>query len=521
MREKIRMTIDEKILKQSFLYTFMIGLVAHGYCFLNLMVSHDSLNDFFVSDKWERASFGRIFYSIYISLTRGRIVLPWLIGILTLCWISIAVYFIVKMFCIKKSGLILLVSGICVTNPTVYALSATYIHDLDADMLAMMLSVAAVYLWSKAIEKKGDKKSVFVALLLAAALQSITLGIYQSYISLTITLIVIISMKDLLREKECKDVLSNGFYGIAMLIVAAILYLFELKIFEVLTGISTMNSQTYNGVGNLSQILTGNVFGNIVNTYKSFLDAFKKLILTSYPENISLMIHAVFVVCIAVISITGISKIEWKSKILFVVLALLMPFGMNTTYFLSNGVGHILTQYAIWMLYLLGLVLVLWMEKAEAMSASAKKWIYIIALGCLCLTVGENIQTSNTIYMKKDLEYQSTLSYMTRVVDRIEEYPEYIPGETPVMFIGEKVQGITRSGFERYSVITGVNSTSSITYYDVYEDYFEYVLGRPISFHYDEAFKNDERVIQMPSFPQGGSVEMIDGVLMVKLSGYQ
>ena len=63
--------------KQSFLYTFLLGLAAHGYCFLNLMVSHDSLNDFYVYDQWERANFGRIFYSIYISLTRGRIVLPW------------------------------------------------------------------------------------------------------------------------------------------------------------------------------------------------------------------------------------------------------------------------------------------------------------------------------------------------------------------------------------------------------------------------------------------------------------
>ena len=94
----IRAMIDERLLKQSFLYTFILGLIAHGYSFANMMVSHDSLNDFYVSDQWERAGFGRIFYSIYISLTRGRIVLPWFIGILSLCWISAAVYLIVKIF---------------------------------------------------------------------------------------------------------------------------------------------------------------------------------------------------------------------------------------------------------------------------------------------------------------------------------------------------------------------------------------------------------------------------------------
>ena len=157
MLECVRKTVDERLLKQSFLYTFVIGLVAHGYCFLNLLVSHDSLNDFYVSDQWERAGFGRIFYSIYISLTRGRIVLPWFIGVLTLCWIAVAVYLIAKLFGIKKCGLIFLISGICVTNPTVYTLAATYIHDLDADMFAMLLSVSAVYCWHLASQKTEMK----------------------------------------------------------------------------------------------------------------------------------------------------------------------------------------------------------------------------------------------------------------------------------------------------------------------------------------------------------------------------
>ena len=97
MWENSRTMFDKKTLKESIIYTFVVGFIAHGYCFLNLLVSHDSLNDFYVYDRWERANFGRIFYTIYISLTRGRIVLPWLIGILTLCWISVAVYLITKM----------------------------------------------------------------------------------------------------------------------------------------------------------------------------------------------------------------------------------------------------------------------------------------------------------------------------------------------------------------------------------------------------------------------------------------
>lgn len=38
---------------------------------------------------------------------------------------------------------------------------------------------------------------------------------------------------------------------------------------------------------------------------------------------------------------------------------------------------------------------------------------------------------ANQMYLKKDLEYDATLSVMTRVVDRIEQVEGYIPGETP------------------------------------------------------------------------------------------
>lgn len=516
MLEKIKGTVDEKILKQSLLYTFVLGLVAHGYCFLNLLVSHDSLNDFYVSDQWERASFGRIFYSIYISLTRGRIVLPWLIGILTLVWISVAVYWIVKMFDIKKSGLIFLVSGICVTNPTVYALAATYIHDLDADMLAMMLSVTSVCLWNKAI-KTHEKKKKSLLLLAGALIMSVSLGIYQSFVALAIVLVVIYSIRELLENQSFQRVLSDGFYAIGMLIAAAVLYVIELKVFELLTGVSTMNSATYNGVGNVSQAFSGNVVANVLDTYLNFINAFKNFVLTSYPESISIILLGVTAFLIVVIALLGLKKMEWKNKVLFVILSAILPFAMNITYFLSGGTAHVLTQYAVWMLYLLAVVLVIWLSNTD-IAVTGKKVAYILLVGSLFLTITENIQTSNSIYVKKDLEYQATLSYMTRVADRMEEQEDYIPGETPVMIIGENVIGNSKSGFERYEIITGVSGRGSVTYHDTYKDYFKYILARPISLHYDDELKNSEKVLEMPVFPKQGSVQMIDGVLVVKLA---
>ena len=508
--------MNDRLLKQSFLFTYLLGLVAHAYCFLNLTISHDSLRAFYIAAKWPKASLGRIFYSAYIALTRGKFVVPWLIGVLALFWLSIAVYLIARMFQMERRVFVLLIAGICVTNPSIYATAATYLHDLDANSFAILLAVTAVWLWNQAMGKK-DNKGKFVCLGVGALILSIALGIYQSFISVAITLIMLLSLKKLLDGEKAAKVLFDGIFGIGMLAVTAVLYLLEVKIFTQYTGISILDNESYNGLGNMSQVFSGNVFGKIVDTYGSFVSAFKNLILTSEPVNLILVVQGILILCIAVIAVVGIKKLDWWCRILFAVLGIFLPFGMNISSFMSNGMYHVLMQYAVWFIYLLALLFVWWITKEKKVPAALKKWLGIVVLVCISLTIVENLQTSNTIYVKKNLEFESTLSYMTRVADRMEEVEEYIPGETPVVFIGEYAVGDSIIGFEKYEVITGVEYHSPITFYDTYKDFFRYVLGRPISLEDAGNFEEHEDVLEMPAFPKEGSIAMIEGTLVVKM----
>lgn len=508
--------MNDRLLKQSFLYTYLLGLAAHAYCFLNLTISHDSLRAFYIAGKWPKASMGRIFYAAYISLTRGKIVLPWLIGVLALFWVSIAVYLIVRMFGMEKRVFVVLVAGICVTNPSFYATAATYIHDLDANSFALLLAVLTVYLWDCSM-RTSEKKRKFLLLGIAACLLSLALGIYQSFLSAAITLIILISIKNLLDGQKCAKVFGNGLYAISMVVVTAGLYLLEVKLFTKFTGISILDNESYNGLGNLSQLFTGNFFGKLLDTYESFLTPFKNLILTSEPESLILAVQAVLVLCVLGMALIGFKKLDWKSRGLLIILGILMPLGMNISSLLSNGMYHVLMQYAVWFVYLLALLLVWWLSLEKHISEHIQKGLGIAVLVCVSLTIVENIQTANSIYVKKNLESQATMSYMTRVADRMEEEEEYIPGETPVVFIGEYAVGDSMTGFEKYEVITGAEYHSPITFYDTYKDYFRYILGRSISLEDAAAFEEDTRVLEMPAFPKEGSIGMIDGTLVVKL----
>lgn len=517
MKENFLKLENYIILKKSFLYTFVLGMIAHGYCFLNLLLSHDSLHGLYASSKWEKVDLGRIFFSSYISLTRGRFVLPWLIGIFALCWVALTVFLLAKIFDVQSSIIIGLFAGICVTNPTVYALAATFIHDLDADLFALLLSVLTVFLWKKATETE-KLASKCQLIMLGVISSSISLGIYQSYISVTIALIMIICIKDTLEKQSCLTVFKKGVLGIACILISGGVYFLELKCFSTLSGISPLDNTKYNGLGNISATFFGNFVTKILGVYKSFLETFKDLILTSNPEKLMLVVQAIIVVCVGIAVLILLKKVQWENRVLIIVLGCLLPFGMNATYLLSNGTMHVLMQYASWFVYLFAVLLVVWIERYDKNSCKISKIVQLVLLITVCFTVLENIQTANTIYVKKELEYQTTLSYMTRVADRMEEQEDYVPGETPVIFVGNLVMGNSKYGFERYTAITGVETTSSITYYDTLEDYFEYVLGRPLHLRNNNGEVSQDVIKEMNSFPKKDSVIMQDGILIVKLN---
>lgn len=72
-----------------------------------------------------------------------------------------------------------------------------------------------------------------------------------------------------------------------------------------------------------------------------------------------------------------------------------------------------------------------------------------ISLALIAALVWGNIQTANALYLKKDLERQATLSRMTELCLRLDQTEGYVPGETPVVFIGLPSFAYARSARQR------------------------------------------------------------------------
>ena len=496
--------------------TYAIGLAAHGYAFFDNNLSHDSLREFHAEILGNdiKVGVGRVLTPLYRDLLGSDVTLPWFNGVLALLWIGLAVFLVARLFRIESKTVTALVAGIFATNITVSATAATYIHDLDSYMFAMLCAVAAVWLWNR--HPKGW--------LLGWALVAVSLGIHQSYGFLSVSLAMIVCVLDLLNGDEFGRVFGKGLRAIGMILLGAAAYFLILKAYLLLTG-GALYSGDYNSLDQLSGLHLKDVGSLIVGAYG---DWFSRLwnAYSSYPAILIRGATAVFfAIDGAALCVFFLSKTQgWKEKLLCAGLILLLPLGMNLAYVLAQGEVHDLMVYATWMFYLLTLLLAMWLrEQWKNAAIPVGQWQRALCMLLIGMTIYGNVRFSNGMYVKKNLEFDGYLSLMTRVVGRMEATPGYQPGETPVAIIGlPKTFHQVIPGFKDYWNVTGMTGSSPIytTEPSRIQAYFDYVMSLPIVMADSDTLTrlmSDDSVRAMPCYPAEGFLAFYDGTLVVKL----
>lgn len=503
--------------KQLFLFcvfiTFVIGMITHAQMYFQDSFSHDSLSEFYALDGGNsiKIAAGRFLVPVYRMFVRGNLTLPWLIGVTSLYWIALAVFLTIKMCRIESKPLITLSAGIFVTNITVIATTATYIHDLDSNMLALFLSVAGAFLWRK--YKYG--------FIFAIPCIAMSLGLYQSYVSVAIVLVLICLVTDLLNKASFKKVLSDGIKGVAAFVASGAIYFVSYKLAFRISGIEERTAR-YNSVGQIFSKGLTDLISSVFST------TFSRVYALFYQKNImpsgllTALICVMFAVTAAVVLIRVLNKkIGAVEKIFAIILIGLIPVGMCATSILSGIVYHDVMSYADCLVFFF-ILLMVWdvREKPIAFRKIAKS----ICVITISLIIASNVITANELYLKKDLEQESALSYFTRVLDDIDEFEGYDREETPIMFVGNP-ENFTdyMLGFDTSHDITGAEYNNAIGYLTQvpFKNYFEYKLHYRINVVDHGTFvkyREIDVVKQMPNFPEDGCMQMIDGILVVKFN---
>lgn len=322
---------------------------------------------------------------------------------------------------------------------------------------------------------------------------------------------------DLLGEKGFKSVLAAGLKAVGMLLLGCVIYYAVMRLVLSLTGIELASGDS-NNLDKMLELTPRSILSLI---YCAYQDCYSRLVSAVSPYPAGLVKGATWVMLLmaagALLAGLWNKRLSALDKLLCIGLVALLPLGMNLMYVLTGGAVHDLMVYAVWLFYLLVLLLLKrWhFPKSRMLKGLCMALIFVLLYG--------NVQTANALYLKKDMEQKAFLSLMTRVVYRMEECDEYEPGKTPVVFIGNSDQlNEFIPGFEKYRRITGAVDPWSANMPEDFRSrtYFQYVLNNPAliaSGSVWEETQTDPRVSQMPSYPSDGCIAMLDGVLVVKL----
>lgn len=515
MKKDTKMTKDQKRFALITGIVSFFWIFAHGYRFMNNLHTSDSLVSVFQDDiLWQR-SLGR-FMQTFTFVFRGTIVAPWLIMIISILFLSGAIYVIDKILKIQSMVSLIAIIGILVCNVTWTTAVACYLPWVDIYSVAFFLATLGCWLC---------KKDTAIGYILGTICFISSMGFYQAYIDVAFALIFIMSIIELTEAKEdIKSFVFRLIRQIACLGLSGVLYylLFKLicKIHHVELAVS------YNSigeVGNFNGHSIPSLFGN------AYLEVFRKLynpgkfvstiLAGRYVSDMWIVLLRICLIATISIIVSGLvylnikTKTKWGSRVLQILGIVTLPLVLNFVYIMSKGMEYELMILSFFFIFVLEVLVV---EKCFQLI-NKKKLLLIVGIIPVTVYIWTNIVYSNQIYFKIDMEDRAALSQITRIVDDIEKTEGYIEAVTPVVFVGNIEHASSEVIYLKDLTVHGNLETPFSFGQRSIGAYIRFYLARPMNvpISWDTP---QEVVDQLEVYPQEGSIKIIDNILYVKLS---
>lgn len=501
--------------KFAFLSSFFVGLLVHLYMLTNKFPNHDDIAGMFTSIDFTR--YGR-WLSKFFTQINTNLSMPWVNGIFALLFAAIIAALLVSILRIRRPLFAVLTGAVVACTPFM-ANTFTYMSGADVFLLAVFFSVLGVFFLDR--NRYG--------FLIAAALFTVTLAIYQGMVLFAIALMAIRLLQKMLDQNQSdREILLSVLRYFLAIAAAALLYTGLTKLILFLSS-TDLNYQ------NTAEILSPKLSElpqRLLQCYLQFVRyAFGRTPYFNTHWMLGLFLLIVFAFCLLVVLLLLQNRKLKKWRAAFTVLILLLlPVAFNSAY-LTAGYAHILLLYPLTMLFI-GLI-ALFCQYADTVTPGSGKahrflsvfgsWFVVVAMAACCYSWA---LYSNQVYFTLQRKFDACYSLSTRIVDRVEQLPEYT-ADTPVLIVGdfstgnyplavpEAIDGLP------YSVGTGESSEFYYMkgYWGTVHNFIAAYLGvhwnMPDSETVQKIVEDTDDFSGFPAFPSEGSVQIIDGVIVV------
>lgn len=495
----------------------IVGLITHFYMLTHKLPNWDDLNSINMYGSGDYL--GRWFLK-YIHSIGTKYSIPAIHGFLMVLILVFAACLVLEILNLKSTTAAILVPALMVTFPSV-ACTMTFMFMAHTSAIGIFMICLAIYLL-----RKYRFGWIPCTILLICSL-----GIYQSYISIGIALMLLGMLVDLLEGKEFKEVFKNGILYVMILGVAVVVYM---QLCHVIY--PTIDSETYGGIGNMGDIAIAEMPTLIARCYKRFLEYFiwKPFAFMSKTMQICNILTCVLA-CTLGLYLIVVKKLYCKiwETALFCLAAFFMPLAVAFIYFMAPDVDYsMLMLYAYVLIYIA--VVMLW-EKAMDYwkKQEAGKRIKRVAGICSVVVIAvmmvscySNYLITNKAYFRMELAKDRVSAYLNRIIANIEATDGYVTGDN-VAILGNFYYKDNPSPVEMDLLdseplreMSGVALENGLITPASRDNFIRYYVGFNITEISDERkdeLMETQQYLDMPVYPETGSIAKIEDVWVVKL----
>lgn len=497
-----------------FFLTFAWGFFAHGIMFSNKISFHDDagnvgLGATYSSGRWllefilrgQMKLFGNVNFS-----------LPFFSGIISLLFIAVAAYLIIDTLEIDNLFTWIAITGIMATFPAITGLFG-YMFTAPAYMFGMCLAVLGAYVMCRRMH--------WINLCIGAFLIACSIGIYQAYMPLAVSIFVLSFFHNVLHSNTMtwKIYFQKILYFISACVLFLAIYLLLNK-----ASLIYFNGQLsdYQGINTLGSTSLKGYCLRILIAYKEFFFPTQGVSRNMYPFTID-RFYQIMILAIGILLFILAIR-EWRNNKVKLVRACLLiiafPLAANLIYIMCDSQAqpgiHSLMMYAQVAPFILFAYLI---EKcilrSDYKKETLKKALATILFSLIIFISVSYVRLANICYLKADYMQTQAIGYFNRLIERIETTEGY-NREYTILYVNanEKVGPEAPIEFSEIKIVPygGGNIVNSHTW----PVFMKVWCGFHNYYTYDESILESEIIEAMPSYPAEGSIKVVEDIVVVK-----
>lgn len=497
--------------------TFISGIAINLFGLVNVLHNYD---DIFIqpygygngtdSGRWLLQVLGTIAEKLSMGYN-----LPWVCGIAFLLTLSITVFFVVDIFNIKSRLFSVLIGLSFASFPTA---SATLMFRYAAPYYGLALLLAVLGAWV-AIKGKGNG---FLRMIISALLLSCSLGIYQSYLPVAVSIFVLHLIQQAITSDESwYRIIYRGLFYCACIVLGLIGYFVFLKFFLSYYNVALNH---YKGLDSMGNLKLTEIPMLVVNAFVIFC---KMPLNNTYGISPTPIISLSYIL-LGLLSIVMIGFILIKKRvkslngIVALILCLIFPISVNLIRIMCRGDNNIYTTLMVYPFVIVLLAPMVIFEAFPALPvtwAKAKKVCASSIIVFLCLIIFGYSYFANLNYTGLYYANRQTENYFVSMVAQIRMTDEFT-ADKKWAFLGYIQDPLFKNPWQNIPSYVGGFASS----YDLINSYsrprwIRNHIGYEVSFVDSQTIgelQNRDDVKKMPCWPDKGSVKVIDDIVVVK-----